>query len=149
MPAKREAIRAARQAEERGRAAQPFSRSASRDTTAAVRSPVRADPTPKRSARTGPAAAPHDEGAPRAAARHDNRRRRGSERTAPLPPTSVLSLFGAIVALSLILLFGLDLAVAWPFSRVSVLFDVINVVCGAGLAFLSWDALSDQVKRRL
>jgi hypothetical protein len=53
------------------------------------------------------------------------------------------ALFGFAVAIVLMLTFGLDLVFAWPLLRVSILFDVINVVCCAGLAYLSWSCWAD------
>jgi hypothetical protein len=53
------------------------------------------------------------------------------------------TLFGFVVASLFMLVFGLDLALAWPFQRASVSFDIINVLCGAALAYLSWNAWGD------
>jgi hypothetical protein len=53
------------------------------------------------------------------------------------------TLFGFVVASLFMLVFGLDLALAWPFQRASVSYDIINVLCGAGLAYLSWNAWGD------
>jgi hypothetical protein len=56
------------------------------------------------------------------------------------------TLLAFVVAGLVISLFGLDLAIGWPFRRVSLLFDTASAVCGAGLAYLSWDVFQDQVR---
>ncbi len=48
--------------------------------------------------------------------------------------------FGYVVAATLVAIFGSDLILGWPFQHASTVFDVTNVICGAGLAYLSWDA---------
>jgi len=45
---------------------------------------------------------------------------------------------GFIIAGLLVLLFGLDLAIQWPFHRYSLLMDVTYCICGALLMYLSW-----------
>ena len=54
-----------------------------------------------------------------------------------------LTLSGFVVATLLVLVFGLDLLLAWPFQRASWSFDLINVACGAALAYLSWNTWRD------
>jgi len=54
-----------------------------------------------------------------------------------------LTVLAAVVACVLIVLFGLDLALGWPFARHSVLMDVGFVICGGLLAYLSWNAYQD------
>jgi hypothetical protein len=53
------------------------------------------------------------------------------------------TLFGFAVAAVLIILFGLDVAVAVPFQRVSPLMDVTYLICGIILAGLSWSCYRD------
>lgn len=48
-----------------------------------------------------------------------------------------------LVALIMILPFGCDLICGWPFWQASRLFDVSNVVCGMGLAYLCWNVAMD------
>ncbi len=59
----------------------------------------------------------------------------------PLEKSFVL--FGFVVAITLVAIFGSDLICGWPFQRASMAFDITNVLCGFGLAFLSWDAYKD------
>jgi hypothetical protein len=54
--------------------------------------------------------------------------------------------FGFAIAFCLTAAFGLDLAFGWPFLRASVLFDVACVVCGLGLAYLSWNTQRDLLR---
>ncbi len=56
------------------------------------------------------------------------------------------TLFGFVVAAVHIVLFGLDLAVAWPLQRASILYDINSVICGVALACLSWGVFRDQVR---
>ena len=47
--------------------------------------------------------------------------------------------FGFVVAVFLLLTFGLDLAFGWPFDRCSLLMDIGYLICAILLAYLSWD----------
>jgi len=49
-----------------------------------------------------------------------------------------LTITGFVIAGVLILLFGLDLAIQWPFHRYSLLMDVGFCICSALLMYLSW-----------
>jgi hypothetical protein len=49
-----------------------------------------------------------------------------------------LTITAIVVAVLLLLLFGLDLAIAFPFKKQSLLIDVAFVICALGLAFLGW-----------
>lgn len=60
--------------------------------------------------------------------------------------TKCFTLFGFTVAAVHIILFGLDLAIAWPLQRASILFDINCVVCGILLSCLSWGTFRDQVR---
>ena len=48
-------------------------------------------------------------------------------------------MFGFAVAITLVLLFGIDLITGWPFHQASKAYDIANIVCGMVLAYLSWD----------
>jgi hypothetical protein len=49
-----------------------------------------------------------------------------------------LSISGMVVAALLLLLFGLDLALKFPFSGVSPPMDIGFLVCSLILAYMSW-----------
>ncbi len=55
-----------------------------------------------------------------------------------------LCLFGAVVAVLLLLVFVLDLAIKVPFGRVNLLMDVGFVICSGMLGYLSWMTLREQ-----
>jgi len=55
-----------------------------------------------------------------------------------LPVLFLLS--GYLVGAALVLMCGLDLLLAVPFSRVSLVFDIGFFFCGAALLYLSWNA---------
>jgi hypothetical protein len=55
-----------------------------------------------------------------------------------------LCIIGTVIAALMFLIFGLDLALGFPFSRVSVVMDVGFVVCSAALGFASWTTLREQ-----
>lgn len=55
-----------------------------------------------------------------------------------------LCILGTVVAVLLILVFGLDLAIGFPFGRVSTIMSVGFLVCAAILGFLSWTTLREQ-----
>ena len=52
---------------------------------------------------------------------------------------------GLVVSVLLLLVFGLDLAISYPFGGVSLTMDVGFVLGGAALAYLSWATLREQV----
>jgi len=54
-----------------------------------------------------------------------------------------LTITGMAVAGLLILLFGLDLALKFPFGRISLWMDVGFLVSAAILGYLSWNAFRD------
>jgi hypothetical protein len=56
------------------------------------------------------------------------------------------TVLGFVVAMLLISIFGVDLVWGWPFRHASSLFDTTSVICGAGLAYLSWDVFSEQAR---
>ena len=63
-------------------------------------------------------------------------------RTLRMP--KVLCMTGMVIAILILLLFVLDLAVKFPFQRISTTMDVMFVVCAAGLGYLSWATLREQ-----
>jgi len=58
--------------------------------------------------------------------------------------SKALCLGGGIVAVLLLLVFGLDLAVRFPFGGPSPLMDIGIVVCAILLGYLSWSTLREQ-----
>lgn len=55
-----------------------------------------------------------------------------------------LCLVGSVVAVLLLLVFGLDLAVGFPFHRANILMDVGCLLCAAALGYISWTTLKEQ-----
>jgi len=55
-----------------------------------------------------------------------------------------LCLVGSVVAVLLLLVFGLDLAVGFPFHRKSMMMDVGCLLCAAALGYLSWTTFKEQ-----
>ena len=55
-----------------------------------------------------------------------------------------LCLVGSVVAALLLLIFGLDLAVGFPFNRESMMMDVGCLVASAALGYISWTTLKEQ-----
>ena len=45
---------------------------------------------------------------------------------------------GAVVAILLVLVFGVDLGIGFPFDRQSVLIDIGMVLCAGMLGYISW-----------
>lgn len=58
--------------------------------------------------------------------------------------SKALCLVGSVVAVLLLLVFGLDLALQFPFGRASLVMDIGMVVCGLALGFVSWTTLKEQ-----
>ena len=54
-----------------------------------------------------------------------------------------LSISGMVVAVLLLLIFGLDLAVDFPFAGDTTMMDVGFVVCSIVLAYLSWSTFRE------
>jgi len=63
------------------------------------------------------------------------------EEATPMP--KVLSITGMVVAVLLLLIFGLDLALDFPFSGDTTMMDVGFVVCSVVLAYLSWSTFRE------
>ena len=55
-----------------------------------------------------------------------------------------LCLVGTVVAVLLLLVFGLDLAVGFPFHRVSLTMDIGCLLCSVILGYMSWTTLKEQ-----
>jgi hypothetical protein len=55
-----------------------------------------------------------------------------------------LCVVGAIIAILLLLMFGLDFVAGIPFSRVSSTMDIVFLLCALLLGYLSWTTLMDQ-----
>jgi hypothetical protein len=55
-----------------------------------------------------------------------------------------LCLVGIVVAALLLLVFGFDLALGFPFGRASLTMDIGVVVCSAALGYLGWATLKEQ-----
>ena len=56
-----------------------------------------------------------------------------------------LCIFGAVIAALLLLVFGLDLAIGFPFGGVNNVMSIGFVVCSAILGYLSWTTFREQV----
>ncbi len=57
----------------------------------------------------------------------------------------VLTISGFVVAVLVLLVFGLDLALGIPFRKASMVMDIGFVLCGIGLGYLSWMTIRQQV----
>ena len=55
-----------------------------------------------------------------------------------------LTISGMVVAVLLLLTFGLDLAIGVPFSKVSMAMDVAFVLASGVLGYMSWNAYREQ-----
>ena len=56
-----------------------------------------------------------------------------------------LCIVGTVVAVLLLLIFGLDLATGIPFNTASKTMDGAIIVCSLLLAYLSWSTMREQV----
>lgn len=56
----------------------------------------------------------------------------------------VLTICGMIVAVLLLVVFGLDLGLGIPFSKASMTIDIAFVVCALILAYLSFSTFREQ-----
>lgn len=54
-----------------------------------------------------------------------------------------LAISGMAIAGLLVLMFGLDLAIQIPFGRASFAMDVILLVCGGMLGYMSWSTFRE------
>ena len=55
-----------------------------------------------------------------------------------------LCISAMVVAVLLLVVFGLDLAIAFPFQRASTFIDVCFMICTGLLGYLSWTTLREQ-----
>ncbi|MEN6452379.1 MAG: hypothetical protein ABFC96_17965 [Thermoguttaceae bacterium] len=58
--------------------------------------------------------------------------------------SKALCLVGMVVAVLLVLVFGLDLAVTFPFRRLNLTMDIGFLLCAAVLGYVSWMTLREQ-----
>jgi hypothetical protein len=57
-----------------------------------------------------------------------------------------LCIFGMVVAVLMLLIFGLDLGIGVPFSKANPwMMDLPMIVCALGLGYLSWVTFREQV----
>lgn len=56
----------------------------------------------------------------------------------------VLTIVGMVVAALLLLMFGLDLALGFPFKHASIAMDALFVLCAAMLGYMSWSTYREQ-----
>jgi hypothetical protein len=55
----------------------------------------------------------------------------------------ILSIFGMAVSILLLLVFGLDLAIGFPFNNYNSMMSIGFVVFSALLVYLSWSAIRE------
>jgi hypothetical protein len=55
-----------------------------------------------------------------------------------------LCILGVATAALFLLLFGMDLAVGFPFGGASMVMDIIFLLCSGVLGYLSWVTLREQ-----
>lgn len=51
-----------------------------------------------------------------------------------------LTIAGMTVAVLIVLLFGLDLVVSFPFSKASTMMDIVFLICALLLGYMSWSS---------
>jgi hypothetical protein len=56
------------------------------------------------------------------------------------------AIFGFVVAIVLLLVFGLDLAVKIPFDRISMVTDILFVLASLALGVVSWMTFREATK---
>ena len=54
-----------------------------------------------------------------------------------------LTIMAIVVAILLLLLFGLDLVVGFPFGKASLMMDIAFVLCSIGLGYAAWNTWKD------
>lgn len=54
-----------------------------------------------------------------------------------------LTMMSIAIAILLLVLFGLDLAVGFPFRKAAWVLDLIFVIASLGLGYISWNAFRD------
>jgi hypothetical protein len=55
-----------------------------------------------------------------------------------------LTISGIIVAVLMLLVFGIDLAIGFPFQKASMLMDGLFVACAGMLGYMSWVSFREQ-----
>ena len=55
-----------------------------------------------------------------------------------------LAISGMVIAVLIFLLFVVDLALAFPFQRSSMMMDIVFVLCSLGLGYLSYITFKEQ-----
>lgn len=55
----------------------------------------------------------------------------------------IMTIAGMVIALVVLLLFGLDLALGFPFQGANLIMDIGMVVASVVLAYLSWSAFRE------
>jgi hypothetical protein len=55
-----------------------------------------------------------------------------------------LAILGMVVAALILLIFGLDMAVGFPFKKVNPLMDIAFILCAGALGYMSWTTLREQ-----
>lgn len=55
-----------------------------------------------------------------------------------------LTFVGMIVSSLVIILFGADLAIGFPFQKASITMDVIYLLCAGMLGYMSWNSFREQ-----
>ena len=51
-----------------------------------------------------------------------------------------LTISGMVIAGLLVLMFGMDLVIGFPFGKASMAMDVAILICAGALGYMSWDA---------
>lgn len=57
----------------------------------------------------------------------------------------LLTMIGLVLAVGIVIPFVLDLAFQFPFKRASMFMDIVFIVGGAILAYLSWTTMREQI----
>ena len=55
-----------------------------------------------------------------------------------------LAIFGMVVAGLLVVMFGADLAIGFPFRKASLAMDLALLICAAALGYMSWTTYREQ-----
>ncbi|MEM7313557.1 MAG: hypothetical protein AAF497_10445 [Planctomycetota bacterium] len=49
-----------------------------------------------------------------------------------------LTIMSVVIAVLILILFGLDLAIGFPFRKANMMLDIVFVICSIGLGYISW-----------
>ena len=55
-----------------------------------------------------------------------------------------LCIFGMVVAVLVLLVFGLDIGMGFPFGKINQIMDIVMIVCAAILGYISWSTLKEE-----